>query len=272
MTVRRPFHKLLSGALLALLACAAMAPGAGAATPAPGNPIEGVWSFTGGEVAIAPLSSGNYQGTIVSPTTFAICPHAVGEVMWTGMQPQADGSFRGLHQWFTGGEKCELNPLLGKTAWRVIAAADGSRQLIVCFSKPGDDSQPTIAPDGASAHATYGCTVSNPVAPLPSAGTVSFDRVVGVPPTRACLARRSLKIVLRNPRYDPLREVLVRVKGKKVVHITDPARLQKPIRLNRLPSSGTFKVGIVATTALGKRISGSRTYRPCSKGPGKIRV
>ena len=187
------------------------------------------------------------------------------------MRPQADGSFWGLHQWFRGGDKCEANPVLGLTAWRVIVAADGSRQLLVCFSKPGDDSQPTIAPDGATAHATYGCATSNPVAPLPGAGTADFSNVISVPSPKACLRRRSLRIVLHNPRYHPLQEVVVRVNGRKVADVTGPDRLKKAIRLKKLPQ-GTFKVSILATTVLNERISGSRIYRACVKGPGKIRV
>ena len=273
MRIRRLPTRSLFAVLLATLALGATATSAAgaAAGSAAANPIEGVWSFTGGEVAIQPLPDGKFQGIVVSPTTFATCIHSAGEVMWTSMRPQADGSFWGLHQWFRGGDKCEANPVLGLTAWRVIGAADGSRQLLVCFSKPGDDSQPTIAPDGATDHATYGCVTSNPVAPLPGATKTDFASVVALPGTKACLSRRSLKVVLHNPRYDPLKQVMIRVNGRKVATVTDPDRLKNAIRLKNLPK-GTFTVRVVATTVLNERISGGRTYRACVKGPGKIRL
>ncbi len=260
--------------LAALIAtCALSAPTASAVAADPGNPIEGVWSFTGGAVGIQGLSSGNFQGTVVNPTKFATCEHPAGEVMWTSMRPQVDGSFWGLHQWFRGGDKCEANPLLGLTAWRVIVAADNSRHLLVCFSKPGDDSQPTIAPDGKVASATYGCSESSPLAPLPGAGQdkIAFANVIGVPSAKACMSRRTLRIVLRNPKYDPLKKVVVRVNGKKFADVSDPTLLRKSIRLKNLPE-GTFKVSILASTVLNKQVSGSRIYRACVKGPGKIKV
>jgi hypothetical protein len=268
MTVRRPLRQPLLAALLTLLAIFATTSSAAAAEAA--NPIEGVWSFTGGAVAVQASADGTYQGTVVSPTQFATCVHPAGELMWTQMRPQADGSFWGRHQWFHGGDKCEPNPVLGLTAWRVIAAADGSRYLLVCFSTPGDDSQPTIAPNGAAA-ATYGCSKSSPLASLPGGGKIGFDRVIGVPTTKACVQRRSLKIAPRNPKYDPLKEVVVRVNGKKVADITDPDRLKKVIRLTKLPQ-GTYRVSVVAITVLNERITGGRTYRACIKGSGKIRV
>ncbi len=270
MRIRHRFRKPLLAVLLALLAMSATTSGASAAGTAT-NPIEGVWTFTGGEVAVQGLANGAYQGIVVSPTKFATCEHGTGEVMWTSMRPQADGSFWGLHQWFRGGVKCEANPLLGLTAWRVVAAADGSRQLLVCFSKPGDDSQPTIAVDGATARATYGCVTSNPVAALPGMDRITFASVVGVPPAKVCRRRSSLRIVLRNPQHDPLKEVVVRVNGKKVFGATGPDRLKKIIRLKHLPQ-GSYRVSIVAITVLDRRIFGSRTYRACVKGPGKIKV
>lgn len=242
------------------------------------NTIEGVWSFSGGAVAIQGLSDGSFQGTVVIPTTFASCPHPEGQVMWTNMQAQSDGSFWGLHQWYRG-PNCEAVPVLGHTAWRVLTSASGARTLKVCFNNPGGDSQPTIAASGTEANVTYGCTMSNPLAPLPEtenhggSGTsaISFVQTVILPPARVCVSRSSLKISLRDPKYDPLKEVVVKLKGKKIADVKGVKRLRKGITLRRLPS-GSYKLSMTATTVLGQSLTGSRTYRSCTKGSGKIKL
>lgn len=277
INLRSRAGRSLCAGLLALAALSALGSSAAASESGPTpSVIEGVWSFNGGAVAIQSLSNGNLQGIVVNPTKFATCEHPSGEVMWTDMRQQPDGSFWGLHHWFKGGEKCEANPLLGFTAWRVLTAADGSRSLKVCFSIPGDNSQPTIAPDGSAADATFGCTESSSLGGLPGSkgdsSPPSFAGVVGVPAAdKVCQRRRSLKIVLHNLKYDPLKEVLVRVNGKKVADITDPEALKKSIRLKKLPE-GTYKVSVLAITVLNERLTGRRTYRSCVKGPGKIKV
>jgi hypothetical protein len=266
----RPLRKPLLAALLAIFAVSVAAPSAGAADA---NPIEGVWAYGGGAVAVQPLPNGDYQGVVVNPTSFLSCEHPAEELMWTDMHQQADGSFWGFHQWFQGGDECELNPRLGLTAWRVEKAPDGSSSLLVCFSIPGRDSQPTIASPGMAENASYGCKKLEPLAPLPvvKAGDAGFDSVVGVPASKACVPRRSLKIVPRGPQYDPLKEVVIRVNGKKVADVTDPDRLKKVIRLKHLPQ-GSYRVSVLAITVLNQRISGGRNYRACVKGPGKIKV
>jgi hypothetical protein len=267
MRLRKTIGRPLLLALLALAALAAAATPAGAA-----DPIEGVWSFSGGAVAIEGLSDGSYQGTVVSPTTFAVCPHPAGQVMWTGMRLQPDGSFWGLHSWFKGGDKCEENPLRGLSAWRVLIGADGSRHLVVCFSTPGDESQPKIAADGKCTGGTFGPAIeSSPLASLPGAATVSFDKVVQIPANTSCLKRKGLKIKLKNPKYDPLKEVLVKVNGKKAKLIVGTEKLRKPIGLTKLPEGG-FKVTVIATTVLNERLKGSKRYTSCGSGSGKIRL
>jgi hypothetical protein len=266
----RLLQRLLLPALLALPALPSSA--AAVEEDTSKSAIEGVWSFGGGAVAIKGLSDGTLQGTVVNPTKFATCDHPAGQVMWTGMNLQADGSFWGLHQWFHGGEKCEVNPVLGLTAWRVLVDSAGARRLVVCFSTPGDNSQPTIAPNGSTANATFGCTESSPIAPLPKSNDkAEFVKVVEIPGATACRARRSLKIKLHNPKYDPLKEVLVRVKGKKVADVKGTERLKKGIRIKNLPE-GTFKMSVLAITVLNRRLKGSRTYNACVQGPGKIKI
>ncbi len=282
MNIRPLISQALMSSTIALLGALAFS---GSAQAAPPNEIEGVWSFTGGAVVIQPLSDGTFQGTVVSPTTFASCEHPVGEVLWTNMKTQPDGSFWGLHQWYHGAS-CEVIALLGETAWRVLKNPDGSRYLKVCFSNPGSGSQPTIAADakGTEAHDTYGCTDSASLAPLPvtedaggksSSGSgsvpITFAQAVILPKATACVSQTSLKIKLRDPKYDPLKEVVVKLNGKKVADVKGTKRLKKGVTLKKLPS-GTYKIGVVATTVLNQRLTGSQTYKSCAKGSGTIKL
>jgi hypothetical protein len=246
-------------ATLALLGLATLAvPGASGA----GSAIEGVWSFHGGSVAIQAQANGTFVGTVVAPTAFAQCPHPVGEQMWTGLRPQPDGSYEGLHQWYFEGS-CAPNPRRGLTAWRVLAATGGSRFVRVCFSAPGS-AQPTIAPDGTSANVSYGCVDSALVAPLPagSSRALSFARVVTLPSARKCLSRREFRIHLRNPAYDPLKRVIVTLRKRRLAVERRNGRIAATIDLRGLPR-GAFTVRIAALTVLGHRLSGSRTYHTC---------
>ncbi len=252
-------------ALLAFVAVSAV--GSGTASAASSD-IEGIWSFGGGAVGIQGLENGTFQGTVVSPTTFATCEHPIGQVMWTDMRLRPDGSYWGFHQWYHG-TNCEADPELGLTAWRVLTLGSGTHLLAVCFSKPGDSSQPKIAPSGFASGASYDCEESSPLAPLPGSqatAPIKFQALVGVPSSGAC--RRSLTLTLRNPKYDPLKEVLVRVNGKKVADVRGNKRLQRKIVLGGLPE-GPYKVRIVAVTVLNQRFSRSRTYRGCT---GKLKV
>lgn len=288
MNIRPLARRALKLSPIVLLAVFAFSGSVAAATP---NAIEGVWSFSGGAVAVQPLPNGTFQGTVVIPTTFASCPHPAEQVMWTDMQPQADGSFWGFHQWYHAPPQCEENTVLGHTAWRVLMTSSGERILKVCFNTPGDEAQPTIAPDGKEANVTYGCKESSPLAPLPtveaeegsgkgssgagtgsgsSSGTIiTFSKTVVLPAAKACVSQTSLKIKLNDPKYDPLTEVLVKINGKKVADVKGIKRLQKGITLKKLPS-GTYKISVVATTVLKQRLSGSQTYKSCTKGSGKI--
>jgi hypothetical protein len=68
----------------------------------------------------------------------------------------------------------------------------------------------------------------------------------------------SLKIVLRDPKYDPLKQVVVKINGKQVALLKGVKRLKKGITLTKLPT-GTYKISILATTVLRQRLSGSQT-------------
>jgi hypothetical protein len=260
----------------------------GTATAAAPNEIDGVWSFNGGSVVIQPEPNSEgklLQGTVVIPTKFAAsCEHPAEQVMWTKMEPQADGSFWGLHFWYEGDSAtCKEDKLgRGPTAWRVLHESDGAPYLEVCFSHPGT-SQPKIAPDGTATEDTFGCEKSSPLASLSevevpggnggSSGVsgVTFSKTVVLPSTTACVSRTSLKIALKDSKYDSLTEVVVKVNGKKVADVKGIKRLKNGITLKKLPS-GTYKISVTATTVLKQRLSGSQTYKSCTKGTGKIKL
>ncbi len=277
-TIRRSL-KLSPAVLLAALVCGA------SATAAESNTIEGVWSFNHGSIAISSLPDGSFQGVVDTETTFVECPHPAGQVAWTGMKQQPDGSFWGYDAWFvregTGGE-CKQDPHLGPTAWRVLSEPSGAHYLKVCFSHP-ETSQPKIAPDGTATEDTYGCVESALISPLPtvtgsgsgssgSTGGISYSNTVTLPPVEQCTLQKSLTIKLHDPKYDPLVEVLVKLDGKKVADVKGVKRIKKGVKLTSLPTSGTYTVSVVATTLLKQRLSGSSTYKSCTKGSGKIKL
>jgi hypothetical protein len=257
--------------LLVLVAIVAQAVGGSAqlASALAVNPIERIWSFNGGEVAIQARPDGTFVGTVVSPTRFARCTHPDGQEMWTEMRLQPDGSYWGLHHWYFETSACVENPKLGPTAWRVMQAADGSSYLLACFSPP-EGMQPTIAPSGATANVGYECVHSAEIAPVARADAESFHRAVSLPPNRECLSHRAFEIHLHEQRFDPFRQVEV-VLGKRRLAVRRHGNVfAATIDLRGLPR-GTFTVKVRVTTVLGHRLSGSRTYHTCAgaRKPGR---
>lgn len=269
MNMDRPLRSKRPRCLLAVIAAAILLAG-GVASAGAASSIEGVWSFNGGKVAIQAQPDRTLIGTVVAPTTFALCPHPLGERMWTGIRLQDDGSYWGLHQWYFE-PTCMPNPTLGPTAWRVLEAGDGTRFLRACFSYPGS-SQPAIAPEGSSSNVTSPpCVDSSLIAPLPvdvapasRSGAQSFARSVSLPSVHKCLSRRAFQIHLRDPKNDPLKEVLVTFRGRKVAVVRRAKIIVATIDLNGLPP-GAFTVRIRGTTVLGHRLSSSRTYHTCAQ-------
>ncbi len=194
---------------------------------------------------------------------------AVGmEQIWTGIEPQGDGSYWGLHQWYFATEECVSNPTLGLTAWRVLHTASGSRFLRVCFSEPGSGSQPTIAPDGTAAHATFGCVDSALISPLPVVKPDQFGEQVTLPSNKTCFGRSQMRIRVRDPKNDPIKTVLVTLHSGKV---TRRAKLKRhhaavtaTLSLKGL-SAGTFTVTVKVVTVLGNHLAGKRKYHSCPK-------
>jgi hypothetical protein len=239
-------------AALVLLVCV----GSAGAT----SSIEGVWAFESGQIAITALPSGTFVGTVVDQTKFAECVHPVGEEIWTDISLQSDGSYWGQHQWLFEGT-CAKNPTPGPTAWRVKEAADGSKSLEVCFSKPGA-TQPTIAANGLTASVTYGCINSALTAPPPLAAAEHLS----LRSAKQCVSGRLFKIHLADPKYDPLESVAVTIKGRHIKTSRRAHYIVATINLRGFPR-GAFTVKISATTVLGHRLRDQRTYHTCAPHP-----
>jgi hypothetical protein len=250
---------------IALLVAGALALGAQSA--AADAPIEGVWSFNGGEVGVKAQPGGALIGTVVEPTKFSQCFHPAGEQVWTQMRQQPDGSYWGLHQWYFETPGCVRNPELGLTAWRVLSAPDGSRFLRVCFSEPGSKSQPTIAPNGAAAGDTYGCSDSARVSGLPVVKSSEVGKYISLPANGGCFGRPKLRIQISDPASDRIAKIFVGLKSGSVQRRAKLKRkgskVTATLNLRGLPGP-TFKVSVRLTTVLGSRISRKRTYRLCA--------
>ncbi len=254
---RRAASILVLVAILALLSV-------GAASAAATSSIEGVWSFGGGEIAIKPVGNGTFEGVVTAQTTFAECPHQVGQPIWTDIAPQPDGSYWGLHFWYFEKSNCTENPQRGPTAWRVVEEADGAKYLRVCLSTPGT-SQPTIPAPGAEANWTYGCYSSKLLGPLPTAGQAGFINTLK-PGATKCVSGRRFEIHLAEPLNDPFRSVRVTLHGKRIETFHRGSFVDAIVDLKGLPL-GAFTIKVSAKTVLGVALSGSRTYHTCAKTP-----
>jgi hypothetical protein len=233
-------------------------------------PVEGVWSFNGGRIAVQSSQPGVFTGTVVAPTTFSLCTHPVGEDIWTSMTLQPDGSYWGLHQWFFESSECVRNPALGQSAWRVLQNAQG-RYLRACFSEPGSGLQPTIAPDGLVANASYGCVDSSLLAAVPDVSS-HLSRYVFFPASKGCLGRRVLRIHIHDPKNDPIKTIAVTFSGggvsRKAKVKREKAGAVAIVKLVGLPSN-LVTVKVQLTTVLGQHLSGSRRYRRCAGEKGR---
>jgi hypothetical protein len=265
-----------SGSLLAIalsvltLGLLAFWPGqASAATP-----IEGVWSFNGGQVAIQAQEDGTFIGTVVAPTRFSQCYHPVGEEMWTQIRLQPDGSYHGSHQWYFATSDCVPNPALGLTAWRVLQAADGSRFLRVCFSAPGSSSQPTIAADGTNQGSTFGCSDSARISALPAIKRSEVGKYLVLPSNRNCVGRARMRVRIHDPVSDPFQRISVKLRSGAVHRRAKLRRrahsIVATLNLRGLPGE-TFTVTVRTTTLLGSSLSTKRSYRVCS-APATVRA
>jgi hypothetical protein len=267
---RRAARSSRPAAALPLVVAVAMLALLGAASAGASSGIEGVWAFESGQIAVTALPNGTFVGTVVDETKFAECVHPVGQEIWTDITPQPDGSYWGHHQWYFE-KTCALNETPGPTAWRVEEPPDGYKYLRVCFSSPGT-SQPTIPASGPEANVTYGCVNSAMTAALPSSG-VAGERL-SLPGARKCLSGRLFKIHLLEPKYDPFKKVIVTIRGRTIATRRRGDYVIATVDLRGLPR-GAFTLTIHATTVLGHRLSGKRTYHTCvgkakKSKPGKL--
>jgi hypothetical protein len=241
----------------------------GVATAMATSSIEGVWSFTGGQIAIQPEGNGKFVGIVEQPTKFAACTHPPGQEIWTDITEQPDGEFTGFHKWFKSDEstgECVVNPAPGPTAWRVFKEANGTSYLLVCLSTPGTG-QPSIPPGkNEGVGATYGCIKSLLTAPLASSAVGSFKEVVSLPGAKKCVSGRRFAIHIRDTKYDPFKTVVVTLRGHKLKVVHRGSTYIATVNLVGLPP-GAFTIKINATTFRGNRVSGRRTYHTCAAKP-----
>ena len=101
-------------------------------------------------------------------------------------------------------------------------------------------------------------------------GTCRAERksVIRLPAAKSCNPRRSLIVRLRRPAGARLAKVEIRVKGKRV-KVLRGKRVRRKVTLRKLPSSGRYRVRVIATTSSGGRIAKSRRYRACVPVKGK---
>jgi hypothetical protein len=256
---------------LALAGLLAVGLGIAAASADAAEPIESVWSFNGGEVAVQAQPGGTLVGTVVAPTKFSECLHPVGEKAWTNVRRQPDGSYWGYHQWYFETAECVANPTLGLTAWRVLQTPTGSSFLRVCFSEPGSTSQPKIAPDGSSTGATFGCSDSALVSPVPAVKKSEAEKYILLPSNASCFGGRKLRVRLLDPAGDPFAKVLVKLRSGKLHRRAklkrSQGRITATLNLTGL-TAPKFTVKVRAETVLGRHLGAKRTYRRCGVAQG----
>jgi hypothetical protein len=240
--------------------CVAAAGVAAIALAAPAqaaDQIEGSWLFESGQVLVEPTGPGTFKGTVVRPTRFTACTHPVGQVMW--QIAGAGASYTGTHIWYTS--ECAENPG-GQSTWQITSTDPAHYTLRFCTVAPGGG-PPTFDPaTGVPTGATrcHGLQRVLPPQPPPT-----FRSVVSLPTqSRTCRSRRHFRIRLREPKADPLVRATVQVNRKRV-RVLVGARLTAPVDLRGLPR-GRYAVTIVATTASGRVLQGTRRYRTCVRG------
>jgi hypothetical protein len=245
-------------ALVALALTLLAAAPAAAQTP---SPIEGVWSFSGGQIAVDRQGDG-FVGTVVRRTQLSECVHEVGEQIWIDIRLQGDGSYWGKHQYFRTSDCTPIER--GNTAYRVLNPA-GQTFLRVCFAKPETpDVQPRIAEDGSNTDTNDGCRDSELLRPLPTEEPKLKDIAKLPKETKGCASRRRFPIRLIEPPGDALESARITLNGKPLRVFRRAGRLRSVVDLRGLPR-GRYAVKIVAETVRGQTIKGKRRYRTCGK-------
>jgi hypothetical protein len=239
------------------MACAAAAGATVVALAAPAqaaDQIEGSWLFESGQVLVEATGPGAFKGTVVQPTRFTACTHPIGQVMW--QISGAGASYTGTHIWYTS--DCGENPG-GQSTWQITSTDPANYTMRFCTVTPGGG-PPTFDPATGSPTGDTRCHDLKRI--LPPQAKPTFKSVVSLPKaTRKCRSKRNFRIRLREPKADPLVSAIVNVNGKRV-RVVKGKRLTAPVDLRNLPK-GRYTVKIVATTATGRVLQGTRRYRTC---------
>jgi hypothetical protein len=219
--------------------------------------IEGSWLFESGQVLVEATGPGTFKGTVVKPTRFTACTHPIGQVMW--QMNGAGASYTGTHIWYTS--DCGENPG-GQSVWQITSTDPANYTLRFCTVTPGGGA-PTFDPPGDPTGTPTGDTRCHDLKRiLPPQPAPTFKSVVSLPKaSRKCRSRRNFRIRLREPKADPLVRAAVTVNGKRV-RVVQGTRLTAPVDLRNLPK-GRYTVKIVAKTASGRVVQGTRRYRTC---------
>lgn len=245
--------------LLALASLLALAAPAGAQTA---DPLEAIWQFNGGQIAVEKQPDGSFLGTVIRPTTISRCAHQNGERIWTEVRAQPDGQYFGKHQYLRDSDCVPVER--GNAAYRILTKPDGAQILRICFARPETpELQPNIAPDGSST-ANDGCVDSDLISRLPQTPPKLNDIVTLPKQTKGCASRRRFAIRLREPKGDALASAVITLNRKRLPVRRSNGRLRSVVDLRGLPR-GRYALKIVAKTVRGRTITGTRRYRTCGK-------
>jgi hypothetical protein len=104
----------------------------------------------------------------------------------------------------------------------------------------------------------------------PAGGGGSASNPLGLPPKSKCIDRRRFKFKIHQPPRQRIVNVNVFINGKR--RYSKSGRKVKTISIKALPSSGRYKVRIVALTNRGNRVISTRVYKNCKKSRPTTRV
>jgi hypothetical protein len=131
-----------------------------------------------------------------------------------------------------------------------------------------DDDPPGASPPAAAAASPLPASPP-PAAPLPPLRAADLLKF---PSTKTCASRRRFSIRLRIPKGLAVRRAVVKVNGKQV-QVVKGSRLRAPVDLRSFVK-GRFTVTITVSAVDGRKVTGTRRYRTCTKKRkgGRIRV
>jgi hypothetical protein len=93
---------------------------------------------------------------------------------------------------------------------------------------------------------------------------------VTLPSNKTCFGHSRLRIHIRDPKNDPIKKVVVKLKSGTIHRTAKLKRHAKTVTATlslRGLSGESFTVTVRLTTVLGDHLSGKRTYVSCAKKP-----